>query len=154
MGKSSKIPSPKDLMLAERHIFAGIYGRLLEKYTSGFEGEAAKQLARAVTQVLLSLPPRDERSRIFHAKNHDQIQSEIKKLQEDEQIRRAVTDTLVIKAVFRHRQKGCAKEEALTPIEKIKELGIFLEGKKPPTPLSFVQMAWDFYATISRELNQ
>lgn len=149
MVKSSRVPSSQDLMLAERHIFAGIYGRLLEKNTSGFEGESANQLARAVTQTLFSLPPRDERSRIFHAKNLDQIQCEIKKLQEDEQIRRAVTDTLVIKAVFRHRQNSCAKEEAQTPIEKIKELGIFLEGENPPTPLSFVQMARDFYAMVS-----
>ena len=151
MVKLSRIPTPQDLMLAEQHIFAGIYGRLLERYTPRFEGESAKHLARAVTQELFSLPPLDEYARGFLHKNRDLIHGEIKILQEDEQIRRAVTDTLVIKAVFLHRQKGCARDEAQTPIEKIKEFGIFLQGEKPPTPLSFVQMAWDFYAKVSGE---
>lgn len=149
MLESSRIPSLQDLALAEQHVFAAIYARLIERFTSTFGGEAARQLARAVTQELFSLPITDERSKTFRTRNYDQIQSEIKELQNDEQIRRAVTDTLVIKSVFLHRQKGGHSTDAQTPIERIKELGIFLEGENPPTPLSFIQMAWDFYAMVS-----
>ena len=107
------------------------------------------RIALAVANELFCLPPLDETAKSFLKKNHELIRQEIKALQSDEQIRRIVTDALVIKAVFQHRQNGCGKDDAERPIEKLKELGLFLEGEKPPTPLSFVQVAWDFYAMVS-----
>ena len=149
MATSSRIPTHQDILLAEKHVFAGVYGLLLQRYKTSYANEAAPRLALAVTHELFSLPPSDEIAGSFLEKIQDLIHREIKALQEDEQIRRIVTDALVIKAVFQHRQKGCKKDAAGRPIEKLKELGIFLEGKKPTTPLVFVQMAWDFYAMVS-----
>lgn len=149
MAISSRIPTQQDIQLAEKHVFVGIYALLLKRYASGYNRESSPQLALAVTNELFCLPPLDETAQSFLEKNHELILHEIKALQSDEQIRRVVTDAMVIKAVFQHRQNGCGKDAAGRPIEKLKELGLFLEGEKPPTPLSFVQMAWDFYAMVS-----
>ncbi len=149
MAASSRIPTQQDISLAERQVFAGVYGLLLQRYKTNYNNESAPRLAIAVTQELLSLPPSDEIAESFLEENHDLIDHEIKTLQKDDQIRRIVTDACVIKAVFQHRQNGCGKDTAGRPIEKLKELGIFMEGEKPPTPLVFVQMAWDFYAMVS-----
>jgi hypothetical protein len=149
MAASSRIPNQQDILLAEKHVFAGVYGLLLHRYKKSYTNESAPRLALAVTHELFSLPPSDEIAGSFLEKVQDLIHREIKTLQEDDQIRRIVTDALVIKAVFQHRQNGCGKDDAQDPIEKLKELGIFLEGEKPPTPLVFVQMAWDFYAMVS-----
>ncbi|HOO39227.1 MAG TPA: hypothetical protein PLU81_06340 [Deltaproteobacteria bacterium] len=154
MAISSRIPTQQDIQLAEKHVFAGIYALLLKRYTSSYNRESAPRLALAVTNELFCLPPLDETAQSFLKKNHELILHEIKALQSDEQIRRVVTDALVIKAVFQHRQNGCGKDDAGRPIEKLKELGLFLEGEKPPTPLSFVQMAWDFYAEASGKQDQ
>ena len=153
MAASSRIPTHQDILLAEKHVFAGVYGLLLQRYKTSYNHESAPRLAIAVTYELFSLPHPDEIAGSFLEKNHDLIHREIKTLQEDEQIRRIVTDALVIKAVFQHRQKGCGKDAAGRPIERLKELGIFLEGEKPPPPLVFVQMAWDFYAMVSGKKN-
>ncbi len=66
--------------------------------------------------------------------------------QDDIDIRSMVTDTLVIRVVFQQRKGGCNAEESFSPIEKLKRLGLYLEGSHPPTPSSFIRLASRFFS--------
>lgn len=138
-------PSVEDLIRAEKQIFTGIYWRLFARYASRFAEGYASYLAIAVTRRLLSYPDGDEKVKSFQEQNKNQIDQEILTLRKDPEIRRVVTDTLVVKAVFQHRKGGCGKDDSLAPVESLKQMGIYLEGTKAPTPGSFVRMASAFF---------
>lgn len=138
-------PSVEELIRAEKQVFTGIYWRLFARYASRYAEGYASYLALAVTRVLLSYPYGDEQAKRFHEQNRNQVDQEILALRKDPGIRRIATDTLVIKAVFQHREGGCRKDGATTPVESLKQLGIYQEGSHAPTPRSFVQMASAFF---------
>ncbi len=140
------IPSPEDLIRAEKQVLAGIYSRLLARYITEFPERFASFLAMAVTKTLLSQTADDEREKRFQEENGDQIRQQINALKDDSDIRRMITDTLVIKVVFQQRKGGCKAEESLSPLEKLKELGLYLEGSHPPTPSSFIRLASRFFS--------
>jgi hypothetical protein len=146
MSSSKPIPSADDLLRAEKQVLAGIYGRLLARYIIRFGEHYASSLALAVTKLLLCQKEEDKNALIFTEQNQDQIMQEITALSVDKDLRRIVTDTLVLKAVYQHRLKGCKKDESNKSIERLKELGIYLEGKEPPTPSSYVRMASRFFS--------
>jgi hypothetical protein len=146
MSCSKTIPDADDLLRAEKQVLAGIYGRLLARYIVRFGEHYASSLALAVTKLLFSQTEDDQDALIFTEQNQEGIMQEVAALGEDTSIRRTVTDTLVLKAVFGHRMKGCSRDESMKAIERIKELGIYLEGKEPPTPASFIRTAGRFFA--------
>jgi hypothetical protein len=146
MSGSTPIPGATDLLRAEKQVLAGIYGRLLARYIVRFGEHYASSLALAVTKLLLSHEEENKDAKIFTEHNQQQIMVEITTLQGDTDLRRIVTDTIVIKAVFQHRLKSCSKYDSLSAVEKLKELGIYLEGSEPPTPASFVRLASRFFA--------
>jgi hypothetical protein len=146
MSGSKPIPGATDLLRAEKQVLAGIYGRLMARYIIRFGEHYASSLALAVTKLLLSHAEESKDAHIFTEHNEQQIMAEIAALREDTDLRRIVTDTLVLKSVYQHRTKGCSKDESLRALEKLKELGIYLEGSEPPTPASFVRLASKFFA--------
>jgi hypothetical protein len=146
MSRSKPIPGAVDLLRAEKQVLAGIYGRLLARYIVRFGEHYASSLALAVTKLLLSQKEENKDALIFTEQNREGIMQEIGTLREDRDLRRIVTDTMVLKAVFGHRLQGCKKDESMQAIEKLKALGIYLEGKEPPTPSSFVRLASRFFA--------
>ncbi len=141
-----KTTLPQDTYLrAEKQVFAGIYGRLFARYIAKHAEGYASILALAVTRALFSHPSKDESSQLFIEQNDNQIAREIMALKDDTLIRRILTDTMVIKTVFQHKQGGCRTDDVYGHIEKLKKLGIYLEGSHPPTPNSFVRMASRFF---------
>ncbi|HQG31178.1 MAG TPA: hypothetical protein PLA83_04555 [Deltaproteobacteria bacterium] len=146
MSSKKPMPSVEELIRAEKQIFTGVYWRLFARYASRFAEGYASYLALAVTRYLLSYPDGDEQAKMFHEQNRNQIDQEILALRKDPDIRRVVTDTLVIKAVFQHRKGGCGKDDALALVENLKKLGLYQEGSHPPTPGSFVRMASAFFS--------
>ncbi len=130
---------------AEKQVFAGVYGRLFARYVSRYAEVYASLLALAVTRELFSTSDSDEKLQVFIRQNREQIDSEIEQLKDDTVIRRMVTDAVVIKVVFQHKQGGCGKNDVFETIERLKELGIYLEGSRPPTPNSFIQKASRFF---------
>jgi hypothetical protein len=137
------------LMQAEKQVVAGVYGRLMGRYRQRYSQETASGLARAVTWALFHLEPEDETAIQFTSSHQDLIDAEIINLRADVEIRRIVTDTLVLKAVFIHRQLGCKDNSYMEPIEHLKQLGIFLEGEYPPTPKRFIETARDFFGATA-----
>jgi hypothetical protein len=142
-----KAPTSSDLLQAEKQIMAGVYGRLNNRYRQRFPAETVSALARAVTWTLFHIEPDEEAALQFASVYKDIIDAEIIHLREDEEIRRVVTETVVLKAVFLHRQLGCKNTSYLETVEHLKKLGILLEGEKAPTPLGYVKMAKEFYAS-------
>jgi hypothetical protein len=140
-----KAPTSSDLLQAEKQIMAGVYGRLNNRYRKRFPADTVSALARAVTWVLFNIEPEDEAALQFKSVYQDIIDTEVKNLREDEEIRRIVTDTVVLKAVFLHRQLGCKDDSSMKTIEHLKLSGIFLEGENPPTPRGYIEMAREFY---------
>jgi len=142
-----KAPTSSDLLLAEKQIMAGVYGRLNNRYRQRFPSEIVSALARAVTWTLFNIDPEDGPALQFASVYQDIIDAEIAGLREDEEIRRVVTDTVVLKAVFLHRQRGCKDEMYMKSVEHLKQIGIFLDGERAPTPRGFVEMANTFYTS-------
>ncbi|HNY65290.1 MAG TPA: hypothetical protein PKM41_07600 [Deltaproteobacteria bacterium] len=140
------IPNSEDLLRAEKQVLAGMYGRLLARYIMRFGEHYASRLAVAVTKVVLSQTDSEEEARTFLEQNRDQVMTEVAALKDDRDLRRIVTDTLVLKAVFGHRTRGCSKDESMQSIQRLKDLGIYLEGTEPPTPAAFVRMASRFFS--------
>jgi hypothetical protein len=145
MEQKKSVRSNDMYLRAEKQVFAGIYGRLFARYISQHEEEHASYLALAVTRELLGISSDEDKTQAFIEKYRDQISDEIAELKNDTALRRIVTDAVVIKVVFLHKQGGCNTDEAYESIEKIKEMGIYLEGDRAPTPGSFVQAASRFF---------
>jgi hypothetical protein len=143
---SVQTPTSSELLQAEKHVIAGVYGRLLGRYRERF-GNDAPALAQAVTDLLFGHTVQDKPAIELLSSRKDLVDAEILKLRDDDEIRRIVTDTFVLKAVFLHRERSCKDDSYVDPIERLKQLGIYLEGKKPPTPMSFVKTARDFFST-------
>ena len=137
---SPQIPTSSELLKAEKQVIAGVYGRLLGRYRE-WCGNDAEALAQAVTDSLFGHMVQDK-----PACPKDLVDAEILKIREDEEIRRIVTDTFVLKAVFLHRERSCKDGSSVDPIERLKQIGIYLEGKKPPTPMSFIEKAREFFS--------
>jgi hypothetical protein len=137
-------PTQTELMKAEKQMIAGVYGRLLDRFSKSGNREA-EGLARAVTEVLFDLAEDDSSVRKFLDGPGKPVDKEIAGLKDDQAIRRAVTDTLVLRAVFLHRQRGCRDNTYIDPIERLKTMGIYLEGSCPPTPVSFINAAREFF---------
>lgn len=146
MNRKQIIPSSDDLFRAEKQVFAGIFGRLYARYVLKYEPEHASFLALAVARILLSMPGEGKQARVFMEQNQDRIRQEILALKDEIEIRRMVTDTLIMKAVALHKAGGCDADRSGASIDRIRTMGIYLEGNQPPTPGSFVRTASRFFS--------
>ena len=147
MHRKHVIPSNEDLFRAEKQVFAGIFGRLYVKYVQRYEQDDASLLALAIARILLSMQGEDERIKTFIERNQDRIRKEIMALRDETEIRRMVTDTMVMRVIAFHKRGGCDTDKSIEPVDRIKTLGIYLEGKQPPTPGSFVRKASSFFSS-------
>lgn len=140
-----KTPRPHELLKAEKQVLTGVYVRLYRRYVGRFPEEKARALAGAVTHRIFNLEPADVSAAEFLKDHDDIIKEEIGMLGGDQEIRRAISDTMVLKVVFMQRQAGCRDGVSTGPVDHLKGLGLFLEAEKAPTPSSFVQTAKEFY---------
>ncbi|MFY9397502.1 MAG: hypothetical protein WAR22_03980 [Desulfomonilia bacterium] len=147
MKQKQIIPTSDDLFRAEKQVFAGIFGRLYAKYVRSDDQEYAAFLALAIARILLCMPVGDGRAAAFVKQNYERIKLEILELKHETEIRRMVTDTMVMKVVAIHKTRGCGKDDDADPLERIRAMGIYLEGTHPPTPGSFVRSASRFLSS-------
>ena len=140
-----KTPQPHELLKAEKQVLTGVYVRLFKRYLVNFPEKKARALAGVVTHRIFCMEPADE-SMVEFLKEHEAIVGEeIRLLGQDREIRRIVSDTIVLKVVYMKRRRGCSDEAAADPVDRLKEMGIFLEGEKIPTPAGFIMSAKAFY---------
>jgi hypothetical protein len=147
MNQRQSIPTSDDLFRAEKQVFAGVFGRLYAKYVRVDDQDYAAFLALAIARILLCMPAGDERATEFIKLNEGRIKHEILALKDETEIRRMVTDTMVTKVVTLRKSKGCSTDGDMDPIERIRTMGLYLEGNHPPTPGSFVRAASRFLSS-------
>lgn len=139
----------EQFLQAERQVIAGVFARLLPRYhASHGEGHAARY-AMAVTNILFSLPAQDMDQRFLDS-NRAAVDDEIKALIEDHEIREIITESLTMRIVFASRQRGCKDKDLSQPLDRLKKLGLFLQGNIIPTPRSFLLKAQAFFKASPR----
>ncbi|HPI92978.1 MAG TPA: hypothetical protein PK350_07580 [Deltaproteobacteria bacterium] len=132
-------------MKAEKQVLTGVYVRLLVRYTGRFSPDEAKALAAAVTSRIFRLEPADAATAEYIRVHEDVIDEEVRRLVSDLEIRKIVSDTAVLRVVYMQRQRGCKDDTLTGPVDYLKEIGVFLEGERAPTPSGFIQAAKTFY---------
>jgi len=149
MTTENKPVTAEQFLQAERHAITGVFARLLPRYhaTHG-EGHAARY-AMAVTNILFSLPAQ-EMDRRFLESHREAVDKEIAALKDDFEIREIVSETITIRIVFASRQRGCSQKDLMAPVEKLKDLGLYLQGNTIPTPRSFLIKAEAFFKASPR----
>lgn len=140
-----KTPHPNDLLQAEKQVLTGVFVRLLKRYARRFPADEAKALAGAVTGRIFCIDPGDDAAKAFMDARRDLVDEEVSRIAKDDEIRRIATDTIVLKAVFMHRQRGCRDDAYMGPVEHLKRIGIFLEGETAPSPAAYIEKAREFY---------
>ena len=140
-----KTPQPHELLKAEKQVLTGVYVRLFKRYLVNFPEKKARALAGVVTHRIFCMEPADESMVEFLREHEDAVEEEIRLLGEDREIRMVVSETIVLKVVYMKRRRGCGEESPIGPVDRLKEIGIFLEGEHVPTPSGFIRSAKAFY---------
>jgi hypothetical protein len=133
---------------AEKLIIAGIIARLNERYKTEFENESAR-FAAAVTRYIFNIPEQDEEGKAFSLKNKEVLDSLVEALSKDRDICGMLTQTFIIRIVHASRVSGCKTEELYGEIDRLRNLGLYLEDGPPPTQSSFVKKAEVFFQASS-----
>lgn len=128
----------------------GVFGRLAQRYETKMGREEANLLAAAITNELFSDTPSNPGAQRFLESNRTLIEKEILNLQNDDEIRNAVTQAVRVKAIVSYDKSGNAQESLLDPLEKLKKLGILVPGGETPSPENFLPMAVEFYDATPR----
>jgi hypothetical protein len=129
---------------AEKLIIAGIITRLSERYKMEFKNDSAS-LAAAVTGRIFNISAEVHNSKTSSEESEALLDSLIGKLSEDREICGILTQAFTMRIVHASRLSGCKTEELYGDIERLKNLGLYLEDGPPPTPSSFIQKAKEFF---------
>ncbi len=143
--QSQKIFTAEHFKQAEKLIIAGIIARLSERYKTEFENDSTR-FAAAVTGYIFNFPVQDE---AFSLKNREVLDSLVEALSKDKDICGMLTQTFIMRIVHASRVSGCKTEELYGEIDRLRDLGLYLEDGPPPTPSSFIQKAEAFFLASS-----
>jgi hypothetical protein len=131
---------------AEKLIIAGIIARLGRRYKTEFKDDSAR-FAAAVAGIIFNIPEQEDNARVFYLKNREALDSLVKAVSSDREICGMLTQTYIMRIVHASRLSGCKTEDLYGDIERLKDLGLYLEDGPPPTPSSFIQKAEAFFLT-------
>jgi hypothetical protein len=134
---------------AEKLIIAGIIARLDERYKTEFKNDSANMAAR-VTGKIFNIPEQSDDNQDFSQRNKAILDSLIEKLSKDKDICGMLTQAFTIRIVHASRLSGCKTEDLFGDIDRLKNLGLYLENGPPPTPSSFIKKAEAFFLASPR----
>jgi hypothetical protein len=129
---------------AEKLIIAGIIARLSMRYKTEFKDYSARYAA-AVTGIIFNIPEQENYGRDFPLKSREALDSLVKALSGDREICGILTQTYIMRIVHASRLSGCKTEDLYKDIERLKNLGLYLEDGPPPSPSTFIQRAEAFF---------
>jgi hypothetical protein len=129
---------------AEKLIIAGIIARLNECYKIEFKNDSSR-VAAAVTERIFNIPGQAGSNSAFFLENEAALDSLVEALSKDMEICGILTQAFIMRIVQASRLSGCKTEELYGEIERLKNLGLYLEDGPPPTPSSFIQRAEAFF---------
>jgi hypothetical protein len=129
---------------AEKLIIAGIIARLSRQYKTEFNDDSAR-FAAAVAGKIFNIPKQEDNAGEFSQKNRDVIDSLVKRVPEDREICGMLTQAYIMRIVHASRLSGCKTEDLYGDIDRLKNLGLYLEDGPPPSPSTFIQKAEAFF---------
>jgi len=122
----------------------GLYLRLINSLKDTCEMEKAKWLAAAIVNELFSESPPDTKGKIFLESNRTLIEQIISEVGGNKEVCEAVTQAVRVKGIIDDTVGGDTQKVLLSPLEKLRRLGILVPGGKTPEPDSFLSMARKF----------
>ena len=129
---------------AEKLIIAGIIARLNERYKAEFQNDSVR-VAATVTERIFNIPGQAEGNSAFFIENEAALNSLLDALSMDRKICGILTQAFIMRIVHASRLGGCKTEVLYGEIERLKNLGLYLEDGPPPTPSAFIQRAEAFF---------
>ena len=129
---------------AEKLIIAGIIARLNERYKAEFQNDSAR-VAAAVTERIFNIPGQAGGNSAFFLEKEAALNSLLDALSMDREICGILTQAFIMRVVHASRLGGCKTEDLYGEIERLKNLGLYLEDGLPPTPSAFIQRAEAFF---------
>ncbi len=136
--------SAEHFIKAEKFIIAGIIARLGRQYKEKFNDDSARYAA-AVAGIIFNIPEQDDDDRAFSITNRDVLDSLVEAVTRDREICGILTQAYIMRIVYASRISGCKTEDLYGDIERLKNLGLYLEDGPPPTPSIFIQRAEAFF---------
>lgn len=121
----------------------GLYVRLTNSLKDTYEIERAKRLATAVVNELFSDSPVSAKGKIFLESSRTLIEQIISGLRDNKETCEAVTQAVRVKGIMNDTADGDT-QKVLPPLEKLRQFGILVPGRKIPKPDSFLSMAREF----------
>ena len=122
----------------------GVYARLESRFAREHGGDLAAFLSAAVVNELFSERPGNARAMEFSRLNRELITRELRALKRDEEIRRAVTDAVRVKAVLELARGGMSVPSWVEHLQRLEGLGILIPGGEVPSS-EFALAAARFY---------
>jgi hypothetical protein len=129
---------------AEKLIIAGIIARLIEHCKAEFKNDSA-MAAAAVARKIFNIPGHEDLKNPFSPDSGADLDSLIVSLRSDREICGILTQAFTMRIVQASRLSGCKTEDLYGDINRLKELGLYLEDGPPPTPSSFIKRAEAFF---------
>lgn len=129
----------------------GLYLRLINSLKDTCGMEKAKWLAAAIVNELFSEPAPDTKAKMFLESNRTFIEQIISEMRGNKEVCEAVTQAVRVKGIIGNFVGGDTQEVLMSPLEKLKRLGILVPGGKTPEPDSFLSMAREFQGLEQKE---
>ena len=129
---------------AEKLIIAGIIARLNKRYEMEFKDDSAR-FAAAVVGIIFNIPEQEDDGKAFSLNNREVLDSLVGGVSKDREICGILTQAFIMRIVHASRLSGCKTEDLYGDIERLKNLGLYLEYGPPPTPSEFIQKAEAFF---------
>lgn len=88
----------------------------------------------------------------FLENNRDIIEQEIHNLQNDDDIRKAVTQAVRVKVIISLYKNKLFTEPSVDLLEKLRKFEILIPGGEVPSPDTFLPMAYEFYQSAKQKV--
>ena len=135
----------QELVHAEKLVVAGIIKRILPGLKTSCGVEKAPAIINEVIGRIFSLALNDSSNAGSDA---EYFEKAIEAIKADGEMRLIITEAMVMRVVHGIKQTGCSSEDRFKPVDRLKELGIYLEGDSIPVASSFIEHAKRFSGAV------
>jgi len=131
---------------ASRRIRKGVALRLERRYAATQDSDRAPLMAAAVLADVFCRKNVEDDVRAFMKSNRKLLTDATTALRDDPEIGKALSWLfLVVDGIMQRQPKAFQDDFAGNPLEKIRELGLFIEGTREPLVDDFLAFAREFY---------
>ena len=125
----------------------GLAVRLVRHYRKTHDDDIAYKISGALANELFSDPHGGPEGEEFARENSGFLRSEMTRLADDQETCQVLTQVVRVKATIAYASGPRDEEAIMRPMEKLKELGLFIPGGDAPSPDTFIPLAQRYYET-------